>query len=187
MQDGAGGPRARLAVPIVCGLAALGALLLLLLASERGSEPLREGAPAPPFTLLRSGDGPPVSLADTLGQVVLVNFWATWCGPCEAEMPAMQRLYDELQGEGFELLAVSVDKDPEAVAEFRERFGLSFPVLLDPDQEVATAYDTFKWPESILIDRRGRVIARFIGEREWDSPPYVERIRRELEKESSQG
>jgi len=149
--------------------------------SGRGTPaPVGRGSAAPEFTLERLSGGAPVTLSDLRGKAVLVNFWATWCKPCEDEMPAMERLYRALQAEGFELLAISVDQDRDAVSRYRERLGLSFPILLDPDQRVARAYLTFRFPESILIDPDGVVLDRYIGAKEWDSEAYVERIRRLL-------
>ena len=164
---------------------AIGLALLLLaglvwavLGSERPTEPVGEGHPAPDFTLARLDDGE-VSLAALRGRVVLVNFWATWCKPCEDEMPAMQRLYDALAGgDGFELLAVSVDEGDDEVRAFRDRLGLRFPILRDPAKRAAGAYHTFRFPESWLIDAEGVVVARYVGPRDWDAPVYVERIRK---------
>ncbi len=147
---------------------------------DEGGEAVGRGTRAPPFALTRLSGGPPVDLADLRGRVVLVNFWATWCKPCEDEMPAMERLYRRLQPEGFELLAVSVDADVEPVRAFQERLGLSFPILLDPEQRVARSYQTFRFPESLLIGPDGVVIERYVGGKEWDTEPYVERIRRLL-------
>jgi peroxiredoxin len=90
----------------------------------------------------------------------------------------MQRLHRALAGTGFELLAVSVDDAPEPVTAFRERYGLTFPVLLDAKREVSDAYQTRHFPESFLIDAEGRVVERYIGPRDWDAPEYQERIRR---------
>jgi len=119
-------------------------------------------------------------MADHRGQVVLINFWATWCKPCEDEMPAMQRLYAELQPLGFELLAVSVDKEAPEVAAFRDKMSLTFPILLDSDESVSRLYQTAGYPESLLIDRDGVVVERYVGPREWDDAAYVERIRKLL-------
>src|SRR5262245_17998826 len=140
------------------------ALLLLaglawaVLESERAGAPVGEGHPAPGFTLPRLDDGE-LSLAALRGQIVLVNFWATWCKPCEDEMPAMQRLYDALGGGGerFELLAVSVDEGDDEVRAFRDRLGLRFPILRDPAKDAAGAYQTFRFPESWLIGTDGVV------------------------------
>ena len=166
--------------PWLIALAIGAAAAFAILSGPGAPAPVGRGSPAPGFTLERLADGAPVSLSDLRGQVVLLNFWATWCKPCEDEMPAMERLYRMLQPEGFELLAISVDHDPGAVKRFRERLGLSFPILLDPGQQVARAYLTFRFPESLLIDPEGVVLERYIGAKEWDAEAYVERIRRLL-------
>jgi peroxiredoxin len=171
----------------------LALLVLALLGSvaaadcQRSPDPLLPGSRAPDFTLDRIGADAPVSLRDARERVVLINFWATTCPPCEAEMPAMERLYRGLRDEGFELLAVSVDEDAAEVEAFRERHGLTFPILHDPDRAVANAYQTFRFPESLLIDRHGIVAGRFIGEKDWDSPLYVARIRELLRPSAAVG
>ncbi|MBY0400545.1 TlpA family protein disulfide reductase [Myxococcota bacterium] len=117
-----------------------------------------------------------LDLASLGGRVVLVNFWATWCEPCEREMPAMQRLYARLPRDRFELVAISIDEEPEKIGEFVERYALSFPIALDPGKRVATAYQTMGVPESLLVDAQGRIVERYVGPREWDAPEYVARI-----------
>jgi peroxiredoxin len=166
----------------------LGAVYALL-GGERTADLLEPGRAAPAFALPVLGasgtDGgvepSRLALDELRGRVVLINFWATWCKPCEDEMPAMERLYRSLGSPGFELVAVSVDTDPEAVRAFRDRLALSFPIVLDPDRGVANAYQAFRFPESWLIDAQGTLVGRFIGPREWDAPAYVRQIRRLLE------
>lgn len=92
-------------------------------------------------------------------------------------MPAMERLHQKFAGQPFELVAVSVDEDRKAVTSFRERLGLRFPILLDPRRQVSNAYQTFRYPESFLIDPQGRIVSHFIGNREWDASSYVAQIR----------
>ena len=145
--------------------------------SKPPPDPIRPGQLAPAFELPRLDGGAKLSLDELRGRVVLLNFWATWCKPCEAEMPAMQRLANELAGTDFELIAVSVDASPDEVRAFRERLGLRFPILLDPDKRVASAYQSYRYPESYLIDRDGRILSRYIGPRDWDSAAYRDRIR----------
>jgi len=161
-------------------------VLWAVLGSERSAVPVGEGHPAPDFVLSRL-DGSELALSGLRGRVVLVNFWATWCKPCEDEMPAMERLYRELGGDGFELLAVSVDDADDPVRAFRDRLGLSFPILRDPEKRAATTYQTFRFPESWLIDAGGTVVARYVGPREWDDPLYVDRIRRLVEAPDLEG
>lgn len=163
-----------LGIAVVVGIAVFAALLL----SEPPADPIRAGQAAPAFELpLLSGDAS-ISLASLRGRVVLLNFWATWCAPCEAEMPAMQRLHTALAGPEFELLAVSVDAGRDEVVQFQQRLALTFPIALDPEKRVSNLYQSYRYPESYLIDRDGRILSRYIGPRDWDSPAYVERIRR---------
>jgi len=169
----------------------LGSLLLagLLLAgglwaavgSDLPAAPIAIGQPAPEFRLPALAEGDEVSLEGLRGQVVLLNFWATWCKPCEDEMPAMERLHQALAPEGLALVAISVDDGREKVAAFRDRLGLTFPILLDPSKRVARDYQSLRFPETYLIDREGTLVARYIGPREWDAPEYQDRIRRLLQ------
>ena len=93
----------------------------------------------------------------------------------------MQRLYEALPRADFELVAVSIDDDPALVTAFRDRYRMDFPILLDRDQRVYKTYQTMGVPESLLIDRDGRIVERYVGPRDWDAPEYVERIRSLLE------
>ena len=128
------------------------------------------GAPSPPFTL-RDLNGKLVSLSDFSGKVVLLNFWATWCGPCRVEMPAMESLYKEMRSEGFEILAISVDAQGTIVTRpFQEAMGLTFPILHDSDYEVGVAYGARTLPISYVIDRQGIIQHRVFGARDWNGP-----------------
>jgi peroxiredoxin len=133
----------------------------------------REAAPLQMKTL----EGRSVSLEDLRGDVVVLNFWATWCKPCEDEMPAMERLYRAYHAQGFELLAVSVDVGSDEVVAFRDRLALSFPILHDPDRKVSSKYHALRFPESWLIAPDGTLAARFIGPRDWDAPEYAAKVR----------
>jgi peroxiredoxin len=165
----------------ILALVLLSALLALLLV-EPPPDPLGRGVSAPDFRL-PALDGGEQSLVDWRGRVVLLNFWATWCKPCEDEMPAMQRLVQELEGEPFELVAISVDTDVEAVRAFRDRLALTFPILLDSDSSVSGRYQTTGYPESFLLDRSGQIASqRFIGPRAWDDPDYVALVKRLVQK-----
>ena len=166
----------RLIFLLLAGLLLAGGLWAVV-GSDLPAAPIAIGQRAPEFRLPALVEGEEVSLEGLRGQVVLLNFWATWCKPCEDEMPAMERLYQALEPDGFELLAVSVDEEADAVALFQQRLGLSFPVLLDPERRVADAYQSYKFPESWLIDADGVLVARFVGPRDWDSPAYVDRVR----------
>lgn len=152
------------------------AAAFLVVSRESQPPPIGQGQTAAAFDLPSLGGGPRVRLADLRGKVVLLNFWATWCKPCEDEMPSMERLARQLAGQPFALLAVSVDATEAEVTAFRDRLGLTLPILFDPEKKVASAYQAFRFPETVLIDTQGNVAGRFIGPREWDAPVYVEKI-----------
>ena len=103
------------------------------------------------------------------GKPVLVNFWATWCGPCREEMPAMERLYLKHRDRGFVLLAVSVDSDATLVRPFLDKLKLTFPVTLDTKMDLANVYGVRALPASFLIDRNGYLTALALGPRPWDN------------------
>jgi peroxiredoxin len=165
---------------VVLGIAAVVACVVFsaLLLSEPPPDPIRPGQAAPRFELALLDAPGTVSLDGLRGRVVLLNFWATWCAPCEAEMPAMQRLHTALAGPDFELVAISVDASRDDVDAFRKRLGLSFPIALDPEKRAANAYQSYRFPESYLLDREGRILSRYIGPRDWDAEVYVAHLRR---------
>ena len=136
---------------------------------------------APDFTL-KSAEGRNLRLQEQRGQVVLVNFWASWCGPCKQEMPHLNRLYDKYRASGFTLLAVNIDDDARHGAATATKWGLKFPVLLDPDKTVTKLYDMGAMPSTVLIDRDGRVRYLHRGYREGVEEAYERQIR-ELVKE----
>jgi peroxiredoxin len=162
------------------GAGVVAATLFALLLNADTQAPVGRGTPAPAFELPLAGGGPPLDFEQLRGKVVLLNFWATWCKPCEDEMPAMERLYRALAGSDFELVAVSVDEDEAIVNAFVDRLGLSFPILMDRSKKVAGAYQTFRFPESLLVGRDGVVLERYVGPKEWDADAYLNRIRRLL-------
>ncbi|MCH2173666.1 TlpA family protein disulfide reductase [Myxococcota bacterium] len=173
---------ARLGSWLVAAVVAIAAGLAVLL-SPGSPPPIIRGSAAPAFDLKIVGKTGSLSNTDLAGRVVLINFWATWCKPCEDEMPAMERLYQQLGSEEFELVAISVDDTIEPVQEFQEALGLTFPILLDPNQDVAERFQAFRFPETLLIDRKGMVVERYIGPKEWDATAYLRRIKRVMDGE----
>lgn len=156
-----------------------GLVVLALLASGVGCQ--RGGAlvgqAAPEFSLADL-KGNAVRLANLKGKVVFVNVWATWCEPCREEMPAMQALYKTLAGPDFEMLAVNSDQSDRAVVErFVTSNGISFPVLPDPNLQVAERYQVTGYPETFVIDRNGTIVAHELGPRHWDAPDSVAAFR----------
>ena len=117
---------------------------------------LSPGAAAPDFTL-RTLDGPNLRLQEQRGRVVLVNFWATWCGPCRKEIPHLNKLAEKYRASGFVLLGINVDDDVHNAADVAAKLGIKFPVLLDTDKKVSHLYDLSTMPSTVVIDRNGRV------------------------------
>ena len=138
--------------------------------------PIAPGALAPDFTL-RTLDGPNLRLQEQRGRVVLVNFWATWCGPCRQEIPHLSKLYDKDRASGFVLLGVNVDDDTKNAVELAAKLGLKFPVSLDNDKKVSRLYDLSAMPSTVLIDREGKV--RFVhrGYKDGYENTYDQQIR----------
>ena len=131
---------------------------------------LEVGKPAPDFTL-PGLDGRLVSLSDYKGKVVLLNIWATWCLPCVAEMPSMEKLYQQLRGDSFEILAVSIDtQGVSVVAPFMTEHNLSFPALIDTEGKTKTAYHLTGVPESFIINQEGILTQKIVGPLDWNSP-----------------
>jgi len=120
------------------------------------------GELAPDFTLVNL-DGENVSLSDFKGKPVLINLWATWCGPCRIEMPAVQSRFERYQDDGFVVLAVNFDEKRGDVQAFRDEFGLTFQMLLDPGAEVQKLYRTRSYPSSFFVDRNGVIQVQHIG------------------------
>jgi len=120
------------------------------------------GHPAPDFTLPTLAGGQ-VTLSDLAGQPVVLNFWASWCGPCRAEMPELQRLHDRLGEAGMAVLGVNQGESPDTAAAFLEKLGLSFPVALDQRTGVSQQYLVNSLPTTFFIDREGVIRSTFIG------------------------
>ncbi|MGD8836806.1 MAG: TlpA disulfide reductase family protein [Desulfobacteraceae bacterium] len=142
-----------------------------------GPELAVAGNPAPNFELpLLNGEV--VQLNDYRGKVVFLNIWATWCGPCREEMPSMEKLYQQLKGQAFEILAVSVDSQGDgAVAPFVKQHNLTFPVLLDREGRTGSLYSTTGVPETFIIDKDGIIISKIVGYRNWSAPKVVEALK----------
>jgi len=144
--------------------------------------PVRVGLPAPDFTF-PGLDRKKISLSDYRGKVVFVNIWATWCPPCVEEMPSMQKLYQNLKGEHFEILAVSIDsKGAKVVAPFMKKYKLTFPALIDSMGTIKRIYKTTGVPESYIIDKDGILAKKVIGPLDWSQPDILRLFRDLIQK-----
>lgn len=115
-------------------------------------------------------DGTKANISDFKGKVFLLNFWATWCGPCRSEMPSMQNLYDEFKDKGFDIAAVNLREDAGDVAEFMKENELNFPILMDQTGEVGGFYGAQSIPTTYVFDRNGNAVTGVVGSIEWDTP-----------------
>jgi peroxiredoxin len=158
---------------LVIGLLNLPGMLAQVDAAEDlweklGVARIEEKVKATDFTL-ENLDGAKVNLKDTRGKVVFLNFWATWCVPCLIEMPSMEKLHNEFKDKGFTMLAVNVREPKTRVVAFREKFKLSFPILLDPDGKLGLEYGVWSLPMTFFVDREGYIVGVAFGARDWAS------------------
>lgn len=160
---------------------ALLAFLALALAGCSSAPPVPQvGDAAPDFTLV-DRQGKTWTLSQLKGQVVFVNFWATWCPPCQQELPSMQRLFEQMPEDRFKMLAV-LSNDKVDMADFMaEQKGLTFPILDDGEGLAGLAYLVTGLPETYLIDKKGVIRKKHLGADEWDSPDNLGLIRTLLE------
>jgi len=153
--------------------------LLLMLQLVFGDKPVysldmapETGKYAPLFTL-KDLDRKDVSLSSFRGKVVLLNFWATWCGPCKSEMPSLNRLYLSFKDKGFMVIGVAIDPSEKPVRSLVSEKRIGYPVLMDKDKEVYfDDYAAFGLPISFLIDRHGVITQKIIGEQDWNSSVF---------------
>jgi peroxiredoxin len=134
------------------------------------------GQPAPQFALGARG-GHDVSLAQYKGDVVMLNFWASWCGPCRQEMPLLESIYQKYHKLGFVLLGVNVEPDSNAANDWLKATPVSFPILYDKESKVSRLYDVEGMPSTVIIDRAGRVRMLHRGYKPGDENEYLDSIR----------
>jgi len=147
-------------------------ILLTLSGCYSGSRPSRIGTAAPDFTVHDSERT--VTLSQLKGQVVVLNFWATWCPPCIEEMPSLVQMQQRMKAKGVTVLAVSVDVDQNNYQRFLRDHNVNLLSVRDADQKSNTLYGTFKFPETYVIDRGGVVRRKFIGPVDWTEPDVIE-------------
>jgi peroxiredoxin len=160
--------KVRIAGLVMAGASALFVILVLTRSgpqagpAQSGEIGLAPGQIAPDFTTI-TVDGEAVSLADLRGSTVLLNFWATWCGPCRLEMPEFQRAYAQFAPRGFVVLAVNNSETADQITDFRAAFNLDFPLALDQAGEIQRQYAVFSYPSTWLLDPEGRILNRHFG------------------------
>lgn len=131
--------------------------------------------PAPDF-VLQGEDGKTYRLSDYRGQVVVLNFWTTWCPPCRFEMPSMERVWQKVKGKGVVILAVNMGEDEETIFEFTGSYPVTFPLPMDTDGKVIEAYPVIGLPTTYIISPDGMITHRAVGTREWEHPQILEQL-----------
>ena len=148
-------------------------LALLILFSVSATAQVKEGENAPNFTL-KNLDGKEISLNQFRGKHVLINFWATWCGPCKIEMPSLEALYERFKDKNFVLLAISNDMfGANIVKPFVKAHNINFPVLLDQRLKVSNAFGVVSLPTTFMIDPQGKIIGTLYGAEDWATPSNI--------------
>ena len=132
--------------------------------------------PAPDFQLASAG-GKAVSLAQYKGQVVMINFWATWCGPCRSEMPVLEQLHKKYKPMGFTMIGVNVEPDSAGAVDWLKATPVSFPILFDTDSKVSKLYAVSGMPSTVIVDRKGQMRYLHRGYKPGDENQYLDQIR----------
>ncbi|HRK01414.1 MAG TPA: TlpA disulfide reductase family protein, partial [Oligoflexia bacterium] len=139
----------------------------------------------PNVSFVRFHDQQAVSLEAFKGKVVLINFWASWCSACLVEMPSINRLYETLKNEGFEVIALNVDENPnDVVPNLAKKLELKFPVYLEPKNTLTDFFSVVAIPYSVVLGKDQRVLWAESGERDWSAPAIVEELRKALKTDS---
>jgi peroxiredoxin len=133
--------------------------------------------PLAPVFSLPTVDGQIHDLSAYRGQVVVVNFWSTWCAPCRKEMPSLERAWQRLESDRIVVLGIAIQDDPEMVSRFLQQWEISFPLLLDSEGTVAQTWPFSGIPATFVLDKGGRIIYRALGLREWDSDSIITKVK----------
>jgi peroxiredoxin len=147
-------------------------MILGLAGCYSGTKPTRIGTPAPDFVVQDSDRK--VALHDYRGQIVVLNFWATWCAPCIQEMPSLIEMASKVKDKNITVIGVSIDVDESAYKSFVQRHGVSFLTVRDPGQKSSGLYGTTGWPETFIIDKQGVLRRKFVGPVDWNDPQITQ-------------
>ncbi len=166
---------------IKVGIGLLMGVLAWVIISTLHEPKIMEGSEAPKFTV-KADNGQTLTPTDFGGKLLLLNFWASWCGPCVEEAPSLEQLSEKFKPAGLVVLGVSVDRKESQYAAFLKHFRPEFAMYRDPLEDLSYRYGTYQFPESYLIDHNGKVVLKVIGapEKGWMDPDVVATIQRLL-------
>jgi cytochrome c biogenesis protein CcmG, thiol:disulfide interchange protein DsbE len=137
------------------------------------------GDTAPDFSIT-TDSGKTITRENFGGKLLLLNFWASWCGPCVEEAPSLEAFSRQFRSDGVVVLGISIDRNEKLYRRFIQRFDVTFPVARDPESNISASYGTFQIPETYLIDRNGKVLEKVISNQNWMDPDFVARVRKML-------
>ena len=153
-------------------------LLVVALAAGcyHGSRPRHIGETAPDFSVQDSEQK--IELSQFRGRVLVLNFWATWCPPCNEELPSLMSMQERTRARGVVVLGISIDVDGDAYHRFLKQHGVNFLTVRDPEEKISGMYGTHGWPETFIIDRQGVLRRKVVGPINWNSPEIMEFLTR---------
>lgn len=160
-------------------LAVLFAAFLFTIRNSFEPRIVKKGDTAPSFAI-RTDSGKQITKSDFGGKLLVLNFWATWCPPCIDEMPSLDQFARDMANSGVVVLGVSIDTNENAYKRFVQRARPAFETSRDPQADIASNYGTFKWPETYVINRDGKVVDKYVGPHDWTNPKLVAEIRKHL-------
>jgi cytochrome c biogenesis protein CcmG/thiol:disulfide interchange protein DsbE len=160
-------------------LIALFAAFLFTIRNSFEPRIVSKGDTAPVFSVTTES-GKKISTSDFGGKLLVLNFWASWCAPCVEEMPSLEQFARGMANSGVVVLGVSIDTNEKSYKRFLQQARPSFETSRDPQADIAANYGTFKWPETYVIDRDGKVVEKYIGPYDWTDPNLVAQIRSHL-------
>ncbi len=155
------------------GIAAVASGAVLFVVFGRPAGLLADGDMVPDFSLPAAGQGS-FRFRQDRGHVVILNFWATWCPPCVAETPSLEKFAAKVRPMGVRVIGVSVDQNLPALEQFASAYSLTYPILRDPNQALASRLGTYKFPETYIVDRDGRLADKIIGATDWGDPSMLQ-------------
>ena len=160
------------------GIAVLLVALVLVIAGRFQADHITDVGDAAPAFSIATDQGHTITPAKFGGRVLVLNFWATWCQPCVEEVPSLSEFQKRTAGSGVVVVGVSVDKNPKLYDQFLKRVAPSFQTARDPSESIPNSYGTYKYPETYVIDRAGKVVQKVIGSRDWMDPDNIKSIQK---------